>query len=125
MFPVVSVRISVMNENAELPLEIDVRQVKELLDKQVDFLFLDCREPDEHQFCRVAQAQLIPLREIPGKKQVFLEQAAQRVVVMCHHGMRSMNAAQWLRANGIVNAQSMAGGIEEWSLKIDPSVPRY
>ena len=45
-----------MNENAELPIEIDVQQVKDLLDKQVDFLFLDCREPDEHQFCRVEQA---------------------------------------------------------------------
>ena len=125
MFPVVSARIPVMNENAELPIEIDVQQVKDLLDKQVDFLFLDCREPDEHQFCRVEQAQLIPLRQIPGKKQVFLEQAEQRVVVMCHHGVRSMNAAQWLRANGITNVQSMAGGIEEWSLRIDPSVPRY
>ena len=47
------------------------------------------------------------------------------LVVHCHHGMRSMRVANFLRANGFPQAQSMAGGIEAWSVEIDDSVPRY
>jgi rhodanese-related sulfurtransferase len=47
------------------------------------------------------------------------------LVVFCHHGMRSANVVNWLRGQGIADCQSMAGGIDRWSLEIDPAVPRY
>jgi adenylyltransferase/sulfurtransferase len=46
-------------------------------------------------------------------------------VFFCHHGMRSLDAAAWLRSQGVDGAQSMTGGIERWSTEIDPSVPHY
>jgi len=46
-------------------------------------------------------------------------------VLYCHHGVRSLKAALWLREQGIEQAQSLQGGIDRWSLEIDPAVPRY
>ena len=48
-----------------------------------------------------------------------------KLIVFCHHGMRCLNVVAWLREKGISNCVSMAGGIEAWSLQVDPSVPRY
>jgi len=47
------------------------------------------------------------------------------IVVLCHHGQRSLSVAMWLRGQGFERAQSLAGGIDAWSRVIDPSVPRY
>ena len=52
-------------------------------------------------------------------------EAADEVVFYCHHGMRSLDAAAWLRGQGVEGAKSMAGGIERWSREVDPQVPRY
>jgi len=45
--------------------------------------------------------------------------------VFCHHGVRSLSVVDWLRRQGVENCQSMAGGIDRWSLEIDPAVRRY
>ena len=45
--------------------------------------------------------------------------------VLCHHGVRSMQAVHFLRANGFPGARNLAGGIDRWAAAIDPSVPRY
>jgi rhodanese-related sulfurtransferase len=87
---------------------------------------LDCREPSEFQICRIDGAVLIPMNEIPLRVQEVDSLAEDRtVVVYCHHGVRSLNVTNWLRHNGIENVQSMAGGIDDWSRSIDPTVPRY
>ena len=112
------------NEN-ELPLEIDVLEVQALRDDQQDFLWLDCREPREYATAHLPGTQLIPIREIPQQLAALQTQSERRVIVMCHHGNRSLMAARWLRENGIANAQSMSGGIDDWSQSVDPSVPRY
>jgi rhodanese-related sulfurtransferase len=49
----------------------------------------------------------------------------ERLLLVCHHGVRSMNVAAWLRNQGFENAQSLRGGIDAWSLEVDPSVSRY
>ena len=55
-----------------------------------------------------------------------LEPHRQReIIIHCHHGGRSLRVANWLRRNGFEGARSMAGGIDQWSLQIDPSIPRY
>lgn len=89
-------------------------------------MLIDVREPQEFQTARIPGAQLMPMRSIPAALQV-LESAADEatLIVVCHHGVRSLNVVNWLREQGIEACQSMAGGIEQWSLEIDPSVPRY
>lgn len=114
-----------MNETLEMPLEIAVEQVKEMLDQQAEFLLLDCREPAEFDICHLPESQLIPLNEIPQRLEQLTHEAQRHIIVLCHHGTRSLMATRWLRKNGCKNTQSMAGGIDEWALKIDGSVPRY
>ena len=55
----------------------------------------------------------------------MLEEEENPIVVLCHHGMRSLQVVGWLREQGVENCTSMAGGIDRWSLEIDPKVPRY
>lgn len=88
-------------------------------------LLLDCREPDEHAIARIEGARLIPMREIPERLSELEPWREKPIVVHCHHGVRSLRVVQWLRQQGFAHAQSMRGGIDAWSLEVDPSVPRY
>jgi rhodanese-related sulfurtransferase len=104
-------------------MEIDPKSVKAMLDRGEVSLFVDVREPWEHDTSRLEGSTLIPLRQIPANLERF--QGAKEVILFCHHGMRSLNAVTWLRSQGIENARSMAGGIDRWSVEVDPQVPRY
>jgi len=108
-----------------LPLEIDVRGVKKLIDEGVDFFLLDCREPSEYGIAKLDSAVLIPMREIPARLPELEPVRDQRIVVHCHHGGRSMQVTQWLQQQGFAKVQNMAGGIDAWSHEIDSSVARY
>lgn len=109
-----------------LDFEITPREVKQKLDAGDRILLVDVREPMEHQICSIDGAHLIPMNTVPARLQA-LEAAGEEalVVVFCHHGMRSLSVVNWLRQQGVENCQSMAGGIERWSVEIDPAVPRY
>ena len=104
-------------------LEITPAEIKARLDRGDKLLLVDVREPWEYQTCRIEGAQLIPLRSLQASLGAL--QAAGEVVCYCHHGMRSFDAATWLRFQGVENARSLAGGIERWSVEVDPKVPRY
>lgn len=110
-----------------LPLEVSAMEVKARLDSGEKLRLLDCREVGEWQICRIDGATLIPMNTIPANVQQVesLTDEEATVVVYCHHGVRSMNVAHWLRQQGIERVQSMAGGIDHWSLAVDPAVPRY
>lgn len=108
-----------------LDLEIDCVSVKQLLDQNADFVLLDCREPMEHDLGTIDGAMLLPMSELVDRREELSDQAEQQIVVYCHHGMRSLQVAQWLRQQGFSRAQSMAGGIDRWSLEIDPGLTRY
>ncbi len=84
---------------------------------------LDVRQPWEHEICRLAGARLIPLRELRDRCGEL--DPAETLVVHCHHGPRSARAVELLRAEGYERAYNLAGGIDAWSVEIDPSVPRY
>jgi rhodanese-related sulfurtransferase len=88
-------------------------------------LLLDCRTAEEHSVARIAGAVLIPMQELPGRLAEIEAWRGKPIVVHCHHGMRSLKVARWLREQGFARAQSMLGGIDAWSTEIDPSVPRY
>ncbi len=107
-----------------LPPEISVDTLAKLLKEQNPPLLLDVREPWETQTASLPGATLIPMGDIPSRAHQELD-PDQPMVVLCHHGARSLNVTMWLRAQGFDHAQSLAGGIDHWSAVIDPSVPRY
>jgi rhodanese-related sulfurtransferase len=87
-------------------------------------LLLDVREPWEYQTANLPNSLLMPMGEVSSRAHTELDPDAP-IVVMCHHGARSLNVALWLRDQGFAHAQSLAGGIDAWSRTIDPEVPRY
>jgi rhodanese-related sulfurtransferase len=104
-------------------LEITPNEVKQRLDKGEKLMLIDVREPHEHAICNIAGAVLIPMGTIPANLQKL--DVDEDVICFCHHGMRSLDVANWLRSRGVGTAKSMAGGIDRWSIEIDPKVPRY
>ena len=108
-----------------LPIEIDCATVKRRLDANDGFFFVDCREASEYETCKIAGATLLPMSELAARVAELEPYKDQEIIIHCHHGGRSLRVASWLRNNGFEKARSMAGGIDQWSLEIDPSVPRY
>ena len=108
-----------------LPIDIDVRTTKEMLDRGDKFVLLDCREPNEVATAKIAGSMHIPMRDIPSRLTELDPHKSERIVIHCHHGGRSLRVTNFLRQQGFEQAQNMAGGIDAWSLEIDPSVPRY
>jgi rhodanese-related sulfurtransferase len=114
-----------MQNIPDMPLEIDVQSVKRAIDGGDDLALIDCREADEYALAKLEGAKLLPMSEIADRLGELQGYRQKRIVVYCHMGGRSLRVARWLREQGFPQAQSMAGGIDEWSLEIDPSVPRY
>lgn len=104
-------------------LEITPADTKLRLDRGEKLLLVDVREPWEFKFCRIEGAKLIPMGSIPANLQAL--DTGDEVICYCHHGMRSLDVAVWLRGQGVERAKSLTGGIERWLLEIDPRVPRY
>jgi|SRR5277367_1478189 len=104
-------------------IEITPREVKSMLDRGEKFLFVDVREKWEFETSRIEGAVLVPMSEIPGNLAKF--EGADQIVLVCHNGVRSLDAAAWLRSQDVPGAKSMVGGIDRWSAEIDPGVARY
>lgn len=104
-------------------LQITPLEVKQKLDRGESFLLVDVREPWEHAQCRIEGAKLIPMGAIPANLQSL--DSGEEVICYCHHGMRSLDVAAWLRGQGVEKAKSLSGGIERWSAEIDPTISRY
>ena len=109
----------------ELPLEIDVRSVKDLRDAGDEFLLLDCREHDEYALVRIEGSHHLPMGETPARLAELEAHREGRIVVHCHHGGRSLQVTHWLRAQGFARVQNMSGGIDAWVVQIEPNLPRY
>ena len=106
--------------------EITALELKVMMDEKRDFALIDVREPNEFSLASIEGSVLIPMRQVPGELQTLEGRADEApLIVFCHHGVRSLNVVNWLRGQGLDACQSMAGGIDAWSLSIDPSVPRY
>jgi rhodanese-related sulfurtransferase len=87
-------------------------------------LLVDVRTGMERAMASIEPSLHVELNEFVERAAAEIPQDAD-VVLYCHTGMRSAQAAIWLRANGWTRARSLAGGIDEWSLVVDPRVPRY
>jgi rhodanese-related sulfurtransferase len=104
--------------------EIAPEELKSLLDRGSDVVVLDVREQWELDTASMAHHEHIPMNEIPARFSQELDQE-KHIVVVCHHGVRSMNVTMWLRRQGFEKVQSLAGGIDRWARQIDPRVPVY
>lgn len=104
--------------------EITPEEVKSKIDADESFTLLDVREPWEFETARIESAKLMPMGEVPSRAHQELD-PDDHVVVVCHHGVRSMNVTVWLRQQGFEKAQSMRGGIAAWSRTVDEKVPQY
>jgi rhodanese-related sulfurtransferase len=111
--------------DAEVPMEITCADVAAMRADAVPFVFIDCREPNEAELCRIEGAALVPMSEIGDRLGEFAGREAERIVIHCHKGGRSYRVARWLREQGFAKAQSMAGGIEQWADEIEPGMAKY
>ncbi len=112
-------------EQSETTLEITVHELNEMRESNAPHMLVDCRRPDEFEFCRIDGALHIPMNETPARIGEFQSNADQPIIVYCHHGIRSLNVVQWLQQQALTTARSMAGGIDMWTEQIDPSVNKY
>jgi rhodanese-related sulfurtransferase len=113
-------------EHMPSPYEIMPQDAQQRLSDRNKCTLIDVREPAELALARIEGAESIPMDSIPGELQK-LEGMADfgDLLILCHHGVRSLQVVLWLRAHGIENCYSVAGGMDRWSCEVDPSAPRY
>jgi rhodanese-related sulfurtransferase len=104
--------------------EISADQLKQLLASDNPPLLLDVREQWEYDTAHIDGAKLMPMGDVPSRAHQELDEE-EPVLVLCHHGARSLSVTAWLRNQGFEKAQSVSGGIDAWSRAIDPTVPLY
>src|SRR5271156_6684944 len=102
--------------------EIQVEELKRRMDAKEDFFLLDVREPHEYQICNLG-GHLIPLNDLP--KRVHELDSSREIFVHCKMGGRSAKAVEFLQQSGFTKVRNVAGGINAWSEKVDPKVPKY
>jgi adenylyltransferase/sulfurtransferase len=112
-----------MADTGSSKTEIDVIELKSMMDRGDGFVLLDVREPHEYRIAAIPGSKLIPLGEV-GRRLNELDRDAD-IVVHCKSGMRSAKACTILRDAGFRNVRNLKGGILAWSDRIDPSVPKY
>jgi rhodanese-related sulfurtransferase len=106
-----------------LDFEISPADAAELL-KEKQARMIDVREPWEFATAHIEGSVPMPMGDVPARAHQELD-PEERLVLICHHGVRSMNVAVWMRNQGFERAQSVRGGIDAWSVEVDPAVSRY
>jgi len=110
------------NPNAPTLGEMSVQELKALMDSGESFEFIDVRTPKEFETARIPGAVLLD----EAQYQRMMELPKQtKIVFICHHGPRGVNAGQQYISQGFTNVYNVTGGIEAWSSEIDPAIPRY
>jgi rhodanese-related sulfurtransferase len=103
--------------------EIEAAELKQRLDRGDELVVLDVREPEEVALASFPAAMHIPMGDIPSRM-TELDPDVEWVIV-CHHGIRSAQVAMYLARMGFERVSNLSGGIDAWSLTVDPSTPRY
>jgi len=111
------------NGRSAAGIEIGARELRAAWDRNPALVVLDVREPHEAAIARIAGARLIPLSELPARLREIDGRA--EIITHCHHGARSLRALELLKGAGFANVRSLQGGIDAWSVDVDPEVPRY
>ena len=103
-------------------LEISPKEAAALM-KEGSITMIDVRTPEEYEIARIEGCRLVDAAL--AKEIVDTWPKDTPIVTVCHHGVRSLDAAMYLRGQGFLNTRSMWGGIDVWSATVDPSVPQY
>jgi rhodanese-related sulfurtransferase len=103
-------------------LEISPGEAAALM-KQGKITMIDVRTPEEYEIARIEGCRLVD--QALAKEIVETWPKDTLIVTVCHHGVRSLDAAVYLRGQGFEGTRSMSGGIEAWSMTVDSSIPRY
>jgi adenylyltransferase/sulfurtransferase len=105
--------------------QISVGELDRMLKAGEPVYLVDVRQQWEHDRAQLADQVLVPLDELPSRLDEIEPPDGALVVAYCHHGVRSLSAAAILEHAGHPRVASLAGGIDRWSLEIDPKIPRY
>lgn len=103
--------------------QITATELQKKIQEAEDMLLLDVREPFEYQYASIAGSVLIPMNQIQQRLKELNPELP--TVVICHHGMRSQQVAEFLAHSEFTQLYNLIGGIDSWSLERDVSVPRY
>ena len=104
-------------------MEITPEELKAKLERTEKITLIDVREPEEQAVCHIKGTHFIPMGELEDRLGEF--DPDELMILYCHHGIRSAQAALWFREKGFRNAKSLEGGIDAWAERIDPSMGRY
>ena len=103
---------------------LDVTTLKQKLDRGEKPFILDVRTRMEWEICHLDDSTLLPLNELPGRAAEMVPRERE-IVVICHSGIRSAAAVEWLAGEGYRSVSNLTGGIDAWAAAIDPGMPRY
>jgi adenylyltransferase/sulfurtransferase len=113
-------------DDYDLDDRITPRIAWERLQAGEKLVLLDVREPIEFAMASLPESSLIPLGELMGRCEAELgKHRDDEIVVICHHGIRSAMAADWLRSKGFKRVKNLDGGIDRWARQADRTLPRY
>ncbi len=121
--PPTRLRVLTRDNRMDDVLDIEPSAVAARLAQGDALVVLDVREPWEFDLASVPNSTLIPMSTLPSAIN-RLERTAE-YAVLCHHGMRSEMAANWMRAQGFSRVLNITGGIDAWSTSVDATIPRY
>jgi len=107
-----------------MDFEISASEVNSMLKRGDKFTLLDVREPSELEKARIEGSTSIPMGDVPMRAHQELD-PEKHIVVLCHHGVRSLSVTTWLRQQGFEKVQSVRGGIDGWARTVDPKIPLY
>ncbi|WP_013323397.1 rhodanese-like domain-containing protein [Gloeothece verrucosa] len=113
--------------NEPIP-QISVEELAErLIAQDANLQLIDVREPGEIEIAYIEGFEVLPLSQFAQWSSQILTrfEPSSETLVLCHHGMRSAQMCQWLRNVGFTNVKNIAGGIDAYSLLVDPNIPRY
>lgn len=124
MFPALPVRAFCLPYTGQmLDYEISPAETASKLHQKKARL-IDVREPWEYLRAHIEGSLLMPMGDVPSRAFAELD-PDEHLVIVCHHGQRSLSVTAWLRNQGFEEVQSMRGGIDAWSMQIDSNIPRY
>lgn len=107
-----------------MPAQVDPETVAQKIQARPDsVVLLDVREHDERAIAVISPSLHIPIGQVPDRLDEIPKD--REVVVYCHSGARSMMVAGFLEGNGFRLVANLSGGIDAWSVRVDPAVPRY
>ena len=109
-------------QEMEKKIQISAKEAAQILETQRSAKLLDVRGKDEWELAHIDGAMLVTEQSID---EIMTWPKETPLLVHCHHGMRSLDASAYLLDHGFTNVKSITGGIDAWSLEVDPKVPRY